>query len=95
MHPRFFDMVRYAVARGLKVTTNSNMTLVNERRAAEFVASGLHTLHISLDGATADTFERIRHGAHFERVLRNIDLVKAAKAAAGRDGAASSRTCTW
>lgn len=83
MHPRFFDMIRYGVDRGVKVTTNSNMTLVNERRAAECVDSRLDTLHISLDGATAGTFENIRHGAKFERVIDNIGLVKAAKAARG------------
>lgn len=82
MHPRFFAMVRYAVGRGIKVTTNSNMTLVNERRAAQCIESGLDTLHISLDGATAETFENIRHGAHFERVMRNIGLVQTAKQAA-------------
>ena len=57
------------------------------RRSAS--TSGLDTLHISLDGATAETFERIRHGAHFDRVMRNIELVRAAKAAGG--GTASAR----
>jgi MoaA/NifB/PqqE/SkfB family radical SAM enzyme len=29
MHPRFFEMVAHAVARGIRVTTNSNATLLN------------------------------------------------------------------
>src|SRR5918911_4572993 len=34
MHPRFFDMVAYAASRGVKrVSTNSNMTLLNPERA--------------------------------------------------------------
>ena len=33
MHTRFFDMVTYAVGKGIRVTTNSNLTLLNERRA--------------------------------------------------------------
>src|SRR5512139_2455041 len=33
MHPRFFDMVEYASTRGIRVTTNSNLTLINARRA--------------------------------------------------------------
>lgn len=28
MHPRFFGMVAYAVARGVEVSTNSNLTLL-------------------------------------------------------------------
>src|SRR3712207_1829733 len=31
MHPRFFDMVRYASGRGIHVSTNSNMTVVNAK----------------------------------------------------------------
>src|SRR2546423_15471548 len=38
MHPRFFDMVTYAADRGIAVTTNSNLTLLNERRAGSRVA---------------------------------------------------------
>src|ERR671915_1659042 len=41
MHPRFFDMVRLAAGRGTRVTTNSNLTIFNVRRAAECVSSGL------------------------------------------------------
>jgi len=60
MHPRFFDMVAYAAGRGATVSTNSNLTLVNERRADACVASGLARLHVSVDGATAATYEKIR-----------------------------------
>jgi radical SAM protein with 4Fe4S-binding SPASM domain len=75
MHPRFFDMVRYAVERGIRVTTNSNMSLVQPRRADHWVTSGLDTLHVSIDGATAEMFERIRIRGHFDRVLRNVEAV--------------------
>src|SRR5437588_147294 len=43
MHPRFFDMVAYAADRGIQVSTNSNVTLLNDRRAARCVTSGLDT----------------------------------------------------
>ena len=72
MHPRFFDMVRYAVEKGIRVTTNSNLTLLNARRAEQCVTSGLDTLHVSLDGANAATYERIRVRAHFDRVVGNL-----------------------
>ena len=36
MHPRFFDMVEYAAQRGISVSTNSNLTLLNDRRAERF-----------------------------------------------------------
>jgi len=75
MHPRFFDMVAYAAAKGIHVSTNSNMTLLNARRAERCIASGLAELHVSIDGATAETYEGIRVRAHFDRVLRNLDLL--------------------
>src|SRR5438067_948066 len=67
MHPRFFDMVAYAARRGVRVGTNSSLTLLNPQRAERCVTSGLGELNVSLDGATAATYERIRVRAHFDR----------------------------
>lgn len=75
MHPRFFDMVAYAIAKGIRVTTNSNLTLLNKKRAQLCVTSGLDCLHVSIDGATAKTYENIRVGSSFEQVVRNLELV--------------------
>ncbi|HZT09187.1 MAG TPA: radical SAM protein [Chloroflexota bacterium] len=80
MHPRFFDMVRFATARGVRVSTNSNCTLLTPRRAEECVRSGLDWLHASVDGATRDTYERIRVRAQFDRLLDNIGSLRSAKA---------------
>lgn len=88
MHPRFFEMVSCAVARGIHVSTNSNATLLNDRRAVQCVTSGLDSLHVSLDGAHADTYERIRVRAHFGRVMANVERLLAARE---RMGAATPR----
>src|SRR5512135_1642007 len=40
MHPQFFEMVSYAAAKGVRVTTNTNLTLLNTKRAATCVSSG-------------------------------------------------------
>jgi radical SAM protein with 4Fe4S-binding SPASM domain len=82
MHPRFFDMVSYAARRGIRVSTNTNMTLMTEARAAECVASGLHTLHASLDGARAESYEAIRLQASFSKVMRNLRRIMAARKSA-------------
>jgi radical SAM protein with 4Fe4S-binding SPASM domain len=65
------------------VSTNTNMTLMTEARAAECVASGLHTLHASLDGAHAASYEAIRLRASFDKVMRNLRRLMAARQAAG------------
>jgi len=79
MHPRFFDMVSYAVRRGVRVSTNTNLTLLTEPRAERCVTSGLAELHASLDGATPETYEFIRVRAKFDRVLANLRGLVAAK----------------
>lgn len=75
MHPRFFDMVAYATHKGIRVSTNSNLTLLSPRRAERCVTSGLEWLHVSVDGATAETYERIRVRARLARVLENLALL--------------------
>ncbi len=85
MHPRFFDMVRYAAAKNVRVTTNSNLTLLNERKAKLCVESGLETLHVSIDGATRETYERIRVRARWDRVFANLEALLRARCSAGVD----------
>ena len=80
LHPRFFDMVRYAAARGIEVSTNTNLTALSERRAEECVRSGLRRMHVSLDAADAAAYEYIRVGARFSKVLRNLAWITEAKA---------------
>jgi radical SAM protein with 4Fe4S-binding SPASM domain len=79
LHPRFFDMVGFAAARGIRVTTNTNMTLVTRARAERCATSGLDCLHVSVDGSTAATYEGIRAKGRFDRVVRNIENVVEAR----------------
>src|SRR5262249_39669478 len=79
MHPRFFDMVELAVGRGIKVSTNTNATLLNAKRAERCVTSGLGEIHISIDGATPETYQGIRVRARFDRVIANVERLVAAR----------------
>lgn len=79
MHLYFFDMVRYAVERGVRVSTNTNLTVLSEESAEECVRSGLHVVHVSIDGASEQVYEAIRVKAHFDKVLRNLRRLMQAK----------------
>jgi len=79
MHPRFFDMVKYAVKKGIQVTINTNLTLLNPDRTEKLVTSGLDHLYFSIDGSTAETYERIRKRAHFDKVIHNADTLLEAR----------------
>jgi len=85
MHPRFFDMVAYAVARGVEVSTNSNLTLLTPARAERMVESGLHKLHASIDGSTQETYERIRVRSSWRRVIDNLEGLVEAKRRLGSE----------
>ena len=79
-------MVAEAKARGIDVGFNTNAMLLTRQRADRLVALGLDWLHVSLDGATAPTYEGIRSGADFERVAANLRGLRDARAAAGGHG---------
>ncbi len=85
MHPRFFDLVQYAAARGIEVSTNSNLTLLTPPRAEQLVHSGLSHLHVSIDGATPETYERIRVRSRWQKVIDNLEGLVATKRRLGSD----------
>lgn len=77
--PDLERMVEYASARGVRCGLNTNATLLTRVRAERLIDDGLDWLHVSLDGATAETYESIRDGSDFERVRRNVAGLVAAR----------------
>lgn len=72
LHPQIFAMVEEGARRSIQVRFTTNATRLGAARCKRLVASGLHRLIVSLDGATAGTYERIRPGAQFEEVIDNL-----------------------
>ena len=81
LHPDLTAMVATCAARGIRVGFNTNGTLLTARRIDALLRAGLDWLHVSVDGASARTFESIRDGARFDRVIRNLRRVVTARAA--------------
>lgn len=71
LHPRLWDMARALLAQGLKVSLTTNGLGLNDEVQTR-VLEHLDMVAISLDGARADTYESIRPGADFNRVVRQI-----------------------
>jgi radical SAM protein with 4Fe4S-binding SPASM domain len=72
MAPDLFRMLEYGATRGLRMGFNTNATLLTRATADRLVSAGLDWLHVSLDGATAATYESIRDGSRFANVERNV-----------------------
>ena len=62
---------------------NTSGLLLTRTIAECLVENGFHALGISMDGATAATYERIRVGSRFETVINNIRTLNQVKARAG------------
>jgi len=91
LSPHLLPMVEYASGRGIEVGFNTNGTLLTRPVAERLVEIGCSWLHVSLDGATADTYEDARHGTdmrphpgQFERVVANLRGLVDARGAGGR-----------
>jgi MoaA/NifB/PqqE/SkfB family radical SAM enzyme len=80
MHPQLFDMVRYGKQAGLGIETSTNITLLNEERAREVLDSGLDVLYLAFDGATKETYERVRVNAKWDKTLHNVERLLDLKA---------------
>ena len=72
LHPRFLDMVRLARRRGLRAEVTTNALLLDDELAAGLLEAGLDQLVVSIDGASAETFGRVRSGASLDRVVENV-----------------------
>ena len=72
----YFEMIRYARERHIWVRMTTNASLLHLRdNYRKLVDSGVNEIDISIDGADAATFERIRVGGDFERVTDNCFLL--------------------
>jgi radical SAM protein with 4Fe4S-binding SPASM domain len=91
--PHLDEMVALAAGRGIAVGFNTNGTLLTAERAERLIQAGLGWLHVSVDGATADTYESIRDGARFERVRRGVEAIVAAKRRLGAERPELSLVC--
>lgn len=72
IHPRLPEMVRACAKAGIVAHVNTNATLLDERRSIALLDAGVGKLTISFDGLDRESYERMRAGARFERVVANV-----------------------
>jgi radical SAM protein with 4Fe4S-binding SPASM domain len=73
LYPQLPEMVAYAKSKGImEVQFNTNGLLLNEKKIAALIDAGLDRIIFSVDGATRETYEKIRTGSNYEQVVNNI-----------------------
>ena len=68
----FEKMLEYCKKKRILLSTTTNATLINEEKAEMLVSSGMDLIVASFDGAKKETFESIRIGAKYDKVIENI-----------------------
>jgi pyruvate-formate lyase-activating enzyme len=70
-----FEKIVYAKSKDFFVMLYSNGTTLNETIRKDILKSNLDLIRFSFDGATKETYEKIRRGSNFKRVKENINLL--------------------
>lgn len=83
--PHCVDVMRRGKARGLQGMLTTNGTLLGADVAATLVEIGWEEVHVSVDGASPRTHDRLRgHPGAFARTIRNLCRLRGARDQAGR-----------
>ncbi len=84
LHPDLVPMTERLTAAGVEVWITTNATLIDDELADSLSRAGLHRITVSIDGATAETYERIRKRGKFEDVVRGLRALGAARRRHGK-----------
>jgi len=76
LNSRFSDMLRYCHDKGiLDIKFNTNVMTLTEAKVREWLSLGSFlTIVFSVDAADKETFEKIRIGADFDKIVSNIRM---------------------
>jgi short-subunit dehydrogenase/MoaA/NifB/PqqE/SkfB family radical SAM enzyme len=72
LHPKLADWIREASAAGCRTGFLTNGLILNREKSFQFIQAGIDWIGFSVDGATAEIYERIRKGADFKSLCQNI-----------------------
>jgi mycofactocin radical SAM maturase len=74
----FYEIVDHAVGNGVGVKFSTNGSTITAERAARLAATDYLDIQISIDGATADTNDRVRGDGSYAMARRAMDHLAAA-----------------
>ncbi|HEX3530265.1 MAG TPA: radical SAM protein [Thermoanaerobaculia bacterium] len=84
LHPDLVPMTERLTAAGVEVWITTNATLIDDELADSLSRAGLHRITVSIDGATPETYERIRKRGKFADVVRGLRALGAARRRHGK-----------
>lgn len=71
MHPKIFDLIKYASEKLSYLGMSSNGVLLTPERIEKILDSGLHRFQISLDSLDQELLSQLRGGGNPEKIIEN------------------------
>ena len=72
MDRKIFDRIEYCERHDISTLLSTNGTFLDEKMSEKLLGTRLQHITLSFDGASKETYERYRKGAHFEKVRDNF-----------------------
>jgi MoaA/NifB/PqqE/SkfB family radical SAM enzyme len=72
LNPDFMKILRYLKSRSIYVDFSHDFYYMTDEIARELIKLGIERIYVSIDAATKETYEKIRVGSDFDRVVKNI-----------------------
>ncbi len=72
LHTDVYHMIEYCKQNGVKVGISTNATMLTKTASERLLHSGIDYIIFAFDGATKETYEKIRVGANYKTVVANI-----------------------
>jgi radical SAM protein with 4Fe4S-binding SPASM domain len=67
-----FEMIKYAKKRKIRCILHTNATILTKEKSLQLIDSGIDYVSFSFDGYDKETYESIRIGGNYEKVMENI-----------------------
>jgi len=74
-NPEFNDIVHLIGSKGINTIVTTNGTLLNKKIVEGWIRDRVYRVHISVDGATKETYEAMRVGGEFGKVKENMKIL--------------------
>lgn len=74
-NPEFQDIIKYIGSKKIDILLTTNGLLATKKIVDEWVKNGVYRVHVSVDGASKENYERIRVGGEFGKVIENLKLI--------------------
>ena len=72
LHNRIFELIKFSNEHKKQTELITNATLLTENISKKLVESGIGTVWISMDGFSKESYETIRKGSLYQRIIENI-----------------------